>query len=97
MEKKISIEVVEIRGTCPVFNVGDRLFIDGPSLVKERTDAVCVHALPSLLHFSMALRQGADPIALGLTKEGDAAYLQCPDPGEPYTNGGTVVFRIEMV
>ena len=96
MEKKIAVEVVEIRGTCPVFKTGDRIFINGPSLVKEKSNAVCVHALPSLLHFSMALRQGADPVELGLTKEGDAAYLQCPDPGEPYTNGGTVVFRIDM-
>ena len=45
----------------------------------------------------MALRQGADPVELGLAKEGKAAYLQCPDPGEPYTNGGTVVFKIVMV
>lgn len=95
--EKLRIEVVEIKGTCVVFKVGDKLFIDGPEIVKEKTDAICMHALPSLLHFAMALREDADPLKLGLAKEGSVAYLQCPDPGEPYTNGGTVVFKIEKI
>jgi len=43
----------------------------------------------------VALDEGADAVKLGLTKpeEKDYAYMQCVDPGEPYTHGGTVVFR----
>jgi hypothetical protein len=32
---------------------------------------------------------------LGFGKEDDGAYLQCPNPGEPYTCRGTVTFRLE--
>lgn len=92
---KLSITVAEIKGKCPVYKVGDKIIISGPEIEKEKTDAICIHALPSLVHFSMALREGADPVKLGLAKEGEAAYVQCPDSGEPYTNGGTVIFKIE--
>jgi hypothetical protein len=39
------------------------------------------------------------PSKLGLTREGneDHAYLQCVDPGEPYTDGGTVIFRCRKI
>jgi len=46
-----------------------------------------------LLHYVVALRDGVDPRKLGLSKEKDVAYIQCVDPGEPYTEGGTVIFK----
>lgn len=92
---KLWIEVVDIKGTCPIFKIGDKILIDGPEIDTKHTDAVCIHALPSLLHFSLALREGADPLKLGLSKEEGVAYVQCPDPGEPLTPGGTVTFKIE--
>ncbi|MFQ6060852.1 MAG: TIGR04076 family protein [Thermoplasmata archaeon] len=89
------IRVKEVRGRCPVFKGREEFVIEGPNLRIEKGDAVCIHALPVLLHFSMALREGREPVELGLAKEGRKAYLQCPDPGEPYTEGGTVIFEIE--
>jgi len=35
--------------------------------------------------------KGAPATALGVD---DAGYLRCPDPGQPYTRGGTVVFEL---
>jgi uncharacterized repeat protein (TIGR04076 family) len=95
----LEIKVVEIRGHCPVYRVGDRMLIDDPKIVLEKTDALCTHALSSLLHYVVALERGADPVQLGLSKAEDRehAYIQCVDPGEPYTSGGTVVFRIGRV
>jgi uncharacterized repeat protein (TIGR04076 family) len=51
------------------------------------------------LHYVVALDEGADPVNLGLTKPDDPshAYIQCVDPGKPYTDGGTVVFRIRRI
>ena len=40
--------------------------------------------------------EGVDPVKIGLAKEGSKAYVQCVDPGKPYTDGGTVVFEIEQ-
>lgn len=95
----LEIEVCEIKGKCPVHKVGDRIIIDGPRIVLEKTDAVCVHALSTLLHYVVALEEGADPVKLGLTtpKEKMVAYMQCVDPGKPYTDGGTVIFKCRRV
>jgi len=93
----LEIEVCEIKGKCPVYNVGNRMVIDNPKIVLEETDAVCVHALSSLLHYVIALDEGVDPRKLGLSKESENAYIQCVDPGQPYTDGGTVVFRCRRI
>jgi uncharacterized repeat protein (TIGR04076 family) len=95
----LEIEVVEVRGRCPVHKVGDKIMIAGPRIVLEETDALCTHALSSLLHYVVALDEGADPVRLGLTKPDDSehAYIQCVDPWKPYTDGGTVVFRIRRI
>lgn len=69
------------------------MVIDGPKIVLKETDAVCVHALSSLLHYVIALDENVDPRKLGLSKERSSAYIQCVDPGEPYTSGGTVIFK----
>jgi uncharacterized repeat protein (TIGR04076 family) len=95
----LEIEIVKVRGHCPVHKVGDKGVIDDPKIVLERTDALCVHALSSLLHYVLVLEKGGDPVELGLTKPEDRehAYIQSLDPGEPYTHGGTVVFRVRRL
>ena len=93
----LQIEVCEIRGKCPVYELGDKMIIDGPKIVLARTDAVCVHALSSLLHYVIALDEAVDPRKLGLSKVETNAYIQCVDPGEPYTEGGTVIFKCSRV
>ncbi|MEM2389348.1 MAG: TIGR04076 family protein [Ignisphaera sp.] len=75
----LEIEVIEIRGYCPVHKVGDRIIIEGPKIVLEKTDALRIHALSVILHYVVALDEGADPVKLGLTKleDKERAYLQC--------------------
>jgi len=93
----LEIKVFQIRGVCPVYKVGDRMVIDGPRILLDKTDAVCVHALSTLLHYVVALQEGADPVKLGLSKDKEHAYMQCVDPGEPYTRGGTVIFECRRI
>ena len=71
----LNIRVCEIRGICPVYKVGDRMIIDGPRIRLDKTDAVCIHALSTLLHYVIALEEGADPVKLGLSKDKGHAYL----------------------
>jgi len=82
-----------------VHKVGDKITVDDPRIVLEKTDALCTHALSSLLHYVLALDRGVDPVSLGLSKQEDSAhaYIQCVDPGEPYTEGGTVIFKVSKV
>ena len=93
----LEIKVCEIRGVCPVYKIGDQVIIDGPKVLLEKTDAICVHAFSTLLHYVVALEEGADAVKLGLSKDKEHAYMQCVDPGKPYTEGGTVVFRCRRV
>ena len=95
MNTMLEITVHKIRGTCPVHSAGDRIVIDGPKIVVAETTALCTHALSTLLHYTTILERRWCPVALGLTTPKDPAhaYMQCVDPGPPYTEGGTVIFR----
>ncbi|MFW5907890.1 MAG: TIGR04076 family protein [Candidatus Natronoplasma sp.] len=93
----LKIEVHEICGDCPVHEEGDQIVIDDPEIDLERTDKLCTHALATILHYTTALENGVDPEDLGLSKEDPhTAYLQCLDPGEGYTGGGTVIFKVDI-
>lgn len=92
---RLVITVKEIRGKCPVFKVGDKIIVEEPKIVIGKTDAFCVHAFGSMLSMIIPLSRGASFKELGLAKEeGEVGYVQCLDPGRPYTSGGTVIFEI---
>jgi uncharacterized repeat protein (TIGR04076 family) len=92
---RLIVSVKEIRGNCPVFNVGDRIVVESPKIVVEKTDSICVHAFGCMLSMIVPLSHGIGFKKLGLaTEEGENGYFQCLDPGKPYTNGGTALFEI---
>jgi len=92
---RLVISVKEIRGNCPVFKVGDKIVAESPEIVVEKTDNICVHAFGCMLSMIVALSRGISFKKLGLaTEESEKGYIQCLDPGKPYTNGGTVLFEI---
>lgn len=92
---RLVISVKEIRGNCPVFKVGDKIVVESPKIVVEKTDNICVHAFGCVLSMIVPLSHGISFKKLGLaTEEGEKGYFQCLDLGKPYTNGGTVLFEI---
>ena len=92
---KLIITVLRIKGTCPVYTVGDRIVIDeGYKLNLKETNKVCMHSLASLMPYYVALSRGVGPKTLGLAGQGNKAYLQCLDPCE-ITGGGTAIFEVE--
>ena len=95
----LEITVHEIKGKCPVHKTGDKIMIDDPEIVLEGTDALCTHALSTLLHYALILEHDWCPVKLGLTtrEDPDHAYMQCVDPGAPYTEGGTVTFKWKKI
>ena len=95
----LEIVVHEIKGKCPVYKIGDRLIINDPEIILKKTDALCTHALSSLLHYVIILEHNWCPMKLGLTTPEDPenAYMQCVDPGRPYTEGGTVIFKCRRI
>ena len=93
MTHDLVIRVVEVKGLCPIYKVGDAFhLIDGFKLVAERP--LCMHSLSSLMPYYVALSRGISPTELGLAQKGKVAYVQCLDPCE-YTGSGTVIFEIK--
>ena len=93
MDSRLVVEVVEIRGRCPVYKVGDKIIIKMPIIVTEKSK-ICVHAFTAMQTFLHALARGYSAKKLGIGNKDNEGYVQCPDPGPPYTSGGTVIFRI---
>lgn len=95
----LEIVVHKIKGKCSVYKVSDRITIKVPKIVLERIDALCTHALSTLLRYALILERSLCPIELGLTTpyNPEHTYLQCVDPGEPYTEGGTVIFECKRI
>ena len=92
--RDLEVEVVEVKGRCPVYRIGDRFHIrEGWRL--EAAQPLCLHALTVLMPYYIALSRGIPPRELGLGG-GDTAYLQCLDPHER-TGGGTVIFAVRAI
>ena len=93
---QLVITVESIRGTCPVYSVGNRIVLDeGYRINVKESDAICMHSLASVMPYYVALYHGVDPEELGLAGASDGiARVQCLDPCE-ITGGGTVVFTLE--
>jgi len=51
----LEVKVIEVRGICPVHKVEDKIVIDGPRILLEETDALCIHALSVILHYAVVL------------------------------------------
>jgi len=47
-----------------------------------------------MLTLLMPFLKGISAKSLGIGMEDHRGYIQCPDPGKPYTSGGTVVFEL---
>ncbi|MBD3190512.1 MAG: TIGR04076 family protein [Candidatus Heimdallarchaeota archaeon] len=85
------IEVIDIQGECPIYKVGDQLILEG----AEITGKICIHALSALTSLLVPIRQGIPPKCFGIGNDKEG-FLQCPDPGPPLTEGGTVTFRLQF-
>ena len=63
----LEIVVHEIMGKCPVYKVGDRITIDDPEIVLERTDALCIHSW--FAHFQGVFREFCDQPGINIWME----------------------------
>ena len=95
MPGTVRVKVAAIDGDCAVHQVGDVFYLRGAKL--DAKVPVCIHALPSILQYGLALREGADPVELGTARAGTVARVACPDPGPPLTDGGMAIFELELM
>lgn len=96
-KSKITYEVEEIRGECPVYKVGDKIVIesDGKAekLCFDETDAFCIRVFDSMFT-RLAWQAASDDYLQYLAGVVGECRITCPMPGKPYTPCGTAIFRI---
>lgn len=92
---RVRVTVKEVRGYCAVgYKPGDSFTIERFYIEPSQGTRICLHALNSMLTILTPFLKGVSAKALGIGGEDNVGYLQCPDPGQPYTRGGTVVFEL---
>jgi len=91
----VTITVKEVRGICPIYKQGDKIFAKDFYVVADKSANICIHAFIAMGTLLSAFIHGSSAIDLGIGKEENLGYLQCPDPGPPYTEGGTVIFEVK--
>ena len=96
---EVVVEVMEVRGNCVAgYRLGDRFKIKGFYIDSKECEAkVCIHALTAMMSLLSPFIHGVSARLLGIGDKDDEGYLQCPDPGKPYTCGATVVFKIRRL
>jgi len=94
---EIIVEVVEVRGHCAAgYKLGDSFVIKGFYIdPNENRVNICIHALTAMMSLLSPFIHGVSARLLGIGDKDDEGYLQCPDPGKPFTCGGTVIFKIK--
>ena len=94
MSYRVRARVKEVKGRCAMGYREEECFVVERYYVTDVGKGLCLHALCSMLTLLTPFLKGVSARAPGIGKEDDVGYVQCPDPGEPYTCGGTVVFEL---
>lgn len=94
---KVVVTVKDIKGYCPIYRVNDCFMVEWFYIKSESSSNVCLHALSSMLTLLSAFIHGSSARDLGIGGEDDIGYIQCPDPGPPYTKGGAVTFELRRL
>lgn len=88
--------VKEVKGYCAAgYKPGDKFIIERFYILPLQEVKICLHALNSMLTFIIPLSKGISAKSLGIGDRDDIGYVQCPDPSDPYTEGGTVIFELK--
>jgi uncharacterized repeat protein (TIGR04076 family) len=90
----VKITVKEVRGHCAAgYKPGDEIQAE-KFYIKPTQLPICLHALAAMLTLLTPFMKGIPATALGIGTQDHIGYVQCPDPGPPYTCGGTVLFEL---
>ncbi|RLE47749.1 MAG: TIGR04076 family protein [Candidatus Methanomethylicota archaeon] len=96
MRFKVRVSIIEVRGYCAAgYKPGDSFTIEWFYLQPKQDLKICLHAINAMTSLLLPFLKGISAKQLGIGEEDDVGYIQCPDPGKPYTSGGTVVFKLE--
>ena len=91
---RLIITVKEVWGRCPLYLVDDKMVIEGFYINTKESKNICMHAFLAMSSLLSAFIHGSSAKELGIGLQEDIGHLRCPDPGPPYTKGGSVLFEL---
>lgn len=92
---RVRVTVREVRGYCALgLKPGDEFVIERYYFLTQQNTRVCLHALVGMSSLLLPFLKGVSARELGIGIENDVGFVHCPDPGGPYTTGGTVIFEL---
>ncbi len=94
---RVLITVKEVKGTCPIYKIGDILLLEGYYVKSEGSTNVCMHALAGMVSLLSAFSHRVSAKELGIGETDDEGYLKCPDLGPAYVKGGTIAFHLKRL
>lgn len=94
MKYRVIARVDRVNGYCPIYKIDDKIVFEDFYLCSRNSENVCLHALASMTSLLSPFLHGSSAIRLGIGRKEDIGYVQCPDPGQPHTKGGTVIFQL---
>ncbi|RSN72214.1 MAG: TIGR04076 family protein [Thermoproteota archaeon] len=85
MPYRVILTVVESRGDCPYYKVGDKIVFEEAEIVKEKSGKLCLYAIVGMAPYLTALCRDTPQEDWINRKE----VIQCPDVNRP------VIFKVE--
>ncbi|MEM4452820.1 MAG: TIGR04076 family protein [Desulfurococcaceae archaeon] len=96
MSYRVRVMVKEVKGSCALgLKLGDEFVVEKFYVQLQQNTRICLHALVGMSSLLLPFLKGVSARELGIGTKDDVGYVQCPDPGRPYTTGGTVVFELK--
>ncbi len=92
---RVIYQVEEIRGECPLYEIGDKIVIDTEpieTLNLKESDKVCMRAVDNMC-YRLVRTAASDDLLKHVVAVNGEYRIACPNPGPPYTPCGFVVFR----
>jgi hypothetical protein len=75
--------------------VRGKIVIDGARILLDKTYALFTHAPSVMLHYAVDLDEEADSVRLAKPEDKKTPMFNALTHARPYTEGGTVIFRIK--
>jgi len=95
---EVEVIVKKVEGYCAAgYEPGTSFIVRGFYIPENQTERICLHALGSMLTLLMPFLKGISARDLGIGLTDDVGYIRCPDPGAPYTCGGSVLFELKRI
>jgi hypothetical protein len=93
---RVSYEVEEIRGKCPVYKIGDKAVFDSIGFTEQvnldQSDAVCMRLVDNMWIHQL-YQHASEEVIDYMGRGAGECRCACAMPGEPYTPCGYVIFR----